>query len=178
MSDILLILGALGALGTLATAIAILLKVGVEKTDVKIETADKVMIGQDRFVDQLQEQLNAALARIAAVEKTIEVCAQDREVLRAENAELKRHLARQDDEIHALNTRVSDLTRSGVPGPPGKQGESGHVGARGATGPEGQTGHRGPQGEPGQTGQQGQAGEVGHAGQSGQDVYTTPPEER
>lgn len=170
-SNLLTVLGALGGLAGLAAAIAILMRVGVDKTDVKIESAGKVMIGQSGFIDQLQEQLNQALLRITAIEEAQALVVRERDFLRNENVKLKRRVDHQDDEIAALKQRVSDLTRSGVAGPAGptgEAGESGPQGEMGVAGPAGDVGHRGAQGEPGQTGQQGQAGEVGHRGQQGE----------
>lgn len=168
MLAILAVLGGVGGVSGIAAAIAIVRKTGVEKTDITIKTANTVMVGQTSFIDNLQQQLTEALARITVLEANQAAVIIERNKLHVENITLKARVDQQQLEIEQLQQRVSDLTRSGVPGPAGRQGEPGIQGETGKTGATGDYGHRGAQGEPGQTGQQGQAGETGHRGPQGE----------
>jgi septal ring factor EnvC (AmiA/AmiB activator) len=110
MTSFLPLVGALGGIAAIITAVVLVLKVGVEKTDVKITTADKVMIGQDRFIEQLEEavkltqgQVDTLRTEVASLRSGLYTITEERDRLRAENLDLRHRVSQ-------LEQRVEDLS--------------------------------------------------------------------
>lgn len=121
MNEVLLFVGAFGGVAACITAIAVMLKVGVEKTDVKIGTADKVMIGQDRFIDQLEEALASRDERINALEARIEGVSERATTLHEEVVHLRNENRLLREKNDRLRQRVDELEQANGT-PPGPYG--------------------------------------------------------
>ena len=106
-----LVVGSAAALITaIYTAIKVVNRLGVEKVDVKITTADKVMIGQDRFIEALEEsvrrtqdEVNSLRQEVGALRGDLQIVTNERDALRAENIDLRARVAH-------LEQRVEDLS--------------------------------------------------------------------
>lgn len=114
MTDPLLLLAIVAALGTaigaVVAAISTTRKIGTEKTDIKITTADKVMVGQDRFIESLeatmvkmQDQMTRLSGDVESLREELRNVTEERDRLRSENAELRRR-------VYHLEQRVEDLS--------------------------------------------------------------------
>ncbi len=105
---------ALGAAGGAITAIWGAVKVvtmmGVEKVDVKITTADKVMIGQDRFIESLEQSVKDANERITVLAESVEALRTELRVVTDERDQLRAERERLRGRVEHLEQRVADLS--------------------------------------------------------------------
>jgi chromosome segregation ATPase len=109
MTDPLPLLGILGGIAGVITAIAVLRKVGPEKTDITITSANRVMIGQQGFISELQEQMTAMQGQIdtlrdehASMRRELREVTTERDHLAQENAGLKRRVSHLEDQVRSL----------------------------------------------------------------------------
>ena len=110
MAELSLVLGTLGGVGALITAIVVALKLGPEKVDIKIGSADRVMLGQDRFIDQLEQSVERAQTRIDGLEaelgslrQALLEVTQERDQLRRENTDLAERVQHLEHQVAQLS---------------------------------------------------------------------------